>query len=390
MDAETRTRLVEDVERWFVRRGLPHAIDDYSAREDVLTRTVPFLSIVFLAEVVTTAFGDRFTGWAQAGALVLAIAIVIGGIGAVNRARHRRTFALPDDIGPAELALFIVLPAVLAFALDRSSTEAVLLAVGNAVLVGLAFVFAYYGVLPMIVFGLRQVWRRLQTLTQLMARVLPLLLLFVTFVFLNAEMWQVANDFTPAAYTVVTVSIASVAFAFVAVRLPIELDHLARFESWDEVCAIASGTNAPRLPRVVDELTVPLLDLDRRDRRNVSVLLFVSYAVQVLLIGLIVTAVLVVFGVLAIREATILQWTVRPEDSLDAILRFRIGGATHVLTWNHLAVAGFIGVFSMLQFAVQLMRDEDYRAEFSTDVSGEIREVLAVQALYERVVVTAA
>lgn len=73
----------------------------------------------------------------------------------------------------------------------------------------------------------------------------------------------------------------------------------------------------------------------------------------------------------------------QPEDTLDAILRFRIGGATHVLTWNHLAVAGFIGVFSMLQFAVQLMRDEDYRAEFSTDVSGEIREVLAVQALYE-------
>ena len=390
MDAETRTRLVEDVERWFVRRGLPHAIDDYSAREDVLTRTVPFLSLVFLAEVVTTAFGDRFTGWAQAGALAIAIAIVIGGIGAVNRARRRRTFALPDDIGPAELALFIVLPAVLAFTLDRSSTEAALLAVGNTLLVGLAFVFAYYGVLPMIVFGLRQVWRRLQTLTQLMARVLPLLLLFVTFVFLNAEMWQVANDFTPAAYAVVTVSIAAIAFGFVAVRLPIELDHLARFESWDEVCAIASRTNAPHLPLVVDELTVPLLDLDRRDRRNVSVLLFVSYAVQVLLIGLIVTAVLVVFGVLAIREATILQWTVRPEDTLDAILRFRIGGATHVLTWNHLAVAGFIGVFSMLQFAVQLMRDEDYRAEFSTDVSGEIREVLAVQALYERVVVTAA
>lgn len=54
MDAETRTRLVEDVERWFVRRGLPHAIDDYSAREDAPTRTVPFLSLVFLAEVVTT------------------------------------------------------------------------------------------------------------------------------------------------------------------------------------------------------------------------------------------------------------------------------------------------------------------------------------------------
>jgi hypothetical protein len=32
------------------------------------------------------------------------------------------------------------------------------------------------------------------------------------------------------------------------------------------------------------------------------------------------------------------------------------------------------------------MRDQDYREEFSADVSGEIREVLAVQALYEQVV----
>lgn len=389
VDAATRSELVHDVERWFVRRGLPHAIDDYSAREDVLTRTVPFLSLVFVAEVVTTSFGERFTGWAQAGALALAASIVASCIALVNRARARRPFALPDDIGWGELALFVLLPPVLAFVLDRSAVEAVLLGVGNAALVGLAFVFAYFGVLPMIGFGLRQVWRRLRTLTQLIARVLPLLLLFVTFVFLNAEMWQVANDFTPLAYAVVTVAIAVVAFAFVAVRLPIELDHLARFETWDEVCTIAAATNAPRLPRVTDELTVPLLDLDRRDRRNVSVLLFVSYSVQVLLIGVIVTGVLVVFGVLAIREDTILQWTVQPDGSLDAILRFRIGDATHVLTWTHLAVAGFIGVFSMLQFAVQLMRDEDYRAEFSSDVSGEIREVLAVQALYERVVVAA-
>jgi hypothetical protein len=122
----------------------------------------------------------------------------------------------------------------------------------NVVLGGLAFAFAYFGVLPMILFGLRQVWRRVQTLTQLMARVLPLLLLFVTFVFLNAEMWQVANDFTPAAYAVVVGLIAAVAFAFVAVRLPVELEALARFSSWDEVCSIAAASGAPPLPALED------------------------------------------------------------------------------------------------------------------------------------------
>lgn len=390
MDGRDRQRLIDDVERWFVRRGLPHAIDDYSAREDVLTRTVPFLSLVFVVEVITTTFGDRFRGWGQAAALAAAGAIVVGGITVVNRLRRRPAFQLPDDIGLGELALFVAVPVVLAAVFDRSAAEALALLALNVALVGLAFGFAYFGVLPMILFGLRQVWRRLRTLTQLVARVLPLLLLFVTFVFLNAEMWQVANDFTPVAYAIVTGAIAAIAFAFVAVRLPVELEQLATFSSWDEVCTIAGSSGAPPLPAVDDRRGRPALTLDRRDRRNVSVLLFVSYAVQVVLIGAIVAAVLVVFGVLAIRETTILQWTVQEGDTVHALWRFRLGRGTHVLTWEHLAVSGFIGVFSMLQFAVQLLRDQDYRAEFSADVSGEIREVLAVQALYEQVVVKAA
>jgi hypothetical protein len=387
VDARARQRLIDDVERWFVRRGLPHAIDDYSAREDVLTRTVPFLSLVFLVEVITTSFGDRFAGWAQAAALLVAVGVVAVGVGIVNRLRRRPWWALPDDIGIAELSLFVLLPAALAWLLDDSPAEAAVLFAVNLGLVLLAFAFAYFGVLPMIVFGLRQVWRRLRTVTQLMARVLPLLLLFVTFVFLNAEMWQVANDFTPLAYAIVTGAITVVAFAFVAVRLPVELDQLARFSSWDEVCAIAAASSAPPLPTLDDPVAAPAPSLDRGHRRNVSVLLFVSYAVQVVLIGIIVAVVLVVLGVLAIRETTIVQWTVQENDRVDALWRFDMGGGTHVLTWGHLAVSGFIGVFSMLQFAVQLIRDEAYRTEFAADVGGDIREVLAVQALYERAVV---
>ena len=38
-------------ERWFVRQGLPHLIDSYSVREDVLTRMFPFLSLVVFLEL---------------------------------------------------------------------------------------------------------------------------------------------------------------------------------------------------------------------------------------------------------------------------------------------------------------------------------------------------
>ena len=272
---EGRERLIGDVERWFVRRGLPHAIEDYSAREDVLTRTVPFLSLVFLVEVVTAVFGDRFNGWAQAAALAGAAMIVLAAVALVNRVRRRPRFQRPDDVGVAELALFVVVPAVVALLFDRSTGEAALLALVNLGLVSLAFVFAYFGVLPMVLFGLRQVWRRLRTLTQLVARVLPLLLLFVTFVFFNAEMWQVAHDFTPVSYAIVTAAIALAAFAFVAARTPAELDALAQFGSWDEVVDLAGGSGAPPLPSSDVPAGLPAVELDGRDRRNVQVLLFV-------------------------------------------------------------------------------------------------------------------
>jgi hypothetical protein len=155
------------------------------------------------------------------------------------------------------------------------------------------------------------------------------------------------------------------------------------------VWALADGSGAPPLPSRDAPAGVPAVELDGRDRRNVAVLLFVSFAVQVVLIGLIVGVVLVALGVLAIRERTVLQWTVHDSDQLPVLWRFGLAGSTHVLTWEHLAVSGFVAVFAMLQFAVQLLRDEAYRAEFYADVAVEIREVLAVQALYQRAVVPA-
>ena len=42
---------IEAIEAWFRRRGLPHFIEDYSARRDILTRASPFLTLVLLLEV---------------------------------------------------------------------------------------------------------------------------------------------------------------------------------------------------------------------------------------------------------------------------------------------------------------------------------------------------
>ena len=43
---------IAELERGFRRDGLPNLILDFSAAEDVFTRAIPFLSIVFVLEIV--------------------------------------------------------------------------------------------------------------------------------------------------------------------------------------------------------------------------------------------------------------------------------------------------------------------------------------------------
>ena len=67
---------VAATERWFLRRGIPHFIEDYSAGEDVFTRALPVLALVLLAQLVGAVNLD-WPWWANTGALVGANAVVV-------------------------------------------------------------------------------------------------------------------------------------------------------------------------------------------------------------------------------------------------------------------------------------------------------------------------
>jgi len=300
----------------------------------------------------------------------------------VNTWRDRRPFQRPEQVGLVELALFVVVPAILPalFSNERVVRSLAVMAINVAIL-GVVYVVTGYGLLPMIRFGAKQLARRTTELGQLMARSLPLLLLLTTFVFLNAEMWQVASDFAPAFYAIAVSFIVLSAMGFLAMRAPREVADLECFGSWSEVEDLIADTDAPLVgmgPCHPDE-PPDVEPLSRTDRANVSLLLVISQLVQVVLVGLVIGAFYVIFGLLAVREATISQWTTSPHEPLATLDLF---GSAIVVTWEHLAVAGFIGAFSALQFAVSMATDSAYRDEFYEEVTAEIREVLAVRTLY--------
>ena len=376
--------VIQATERWFVRRGLPHAISDYSAREDVWTRAWPFLLLVLFIELFAS-FGDRFDGWAQLGVFAAGAGVLLGAFVLVNLMRGRRPFRLPDDIGVFELAAFVIAPAVLPlWFTDRGWAGAAVLIGVNLAVLAVAFLVTSYGLVPALRVGLLQAVSQLRTVTQLVARGLPLLLLITAFVFLNAEMWQVAHDFSPALFAICVGFLVLLALSFLALRVPREIVDLARFESWQACSEMARATDAP----IADQLpeldgTPPEPQLTRVELVNVGILLTISQAVQTLLLGAIAGVFYVGFGLLAVRRDTILQWTTSTE--LDPLLEFGLLGEQLVLTWEHLAVSGFIAAFSVLQFAVASVTDATYRDEFYDDVAGDVRNVLAVRAIVRAV-----
>lgn len=372
----------ESVERWFRHRGVPHVIHDYRASTDVFTRAVPFLALVFFVEFLAS-FGDRYDGWAQFGVFCAGVAISLGAVGAVNWFRGRRLLQLPDRVGGLELAVFVLVPPILpALFSDHWWSDALGLALINVGILAGTYAVVSFGLLPMVAWAGAYTKQQIAFIGRLIGRILPLLLLFSAFLFLNAEVWQVAHDFTWTYYTIVLGVFGLIALGSVAVRVPSELVGLSRFDSWEQVCELIDGSDSPLAhsePPTGCELS-DMPPLSRLDRVNFGLLMFVAQAVRVVLVGVVIGAFYVAFGLLAVREATIVSWVA--SDALDPLARFGLFGNELVLTRELLAVSGFIATLSALQFAVSTITDKIYREHFYDDMANEAREVLATRVLY--------
>ena len=373
------------VRAWFVRRGVPHLIDDYSARDKIWTRAASFLVLVFLAELFLT-FDPDVAGWAQAGLFLAGVAIVAVGVIGVNRIRGRRPLQRPDDIGAPELALFVFVPPILATlaADDRTTSFLAWVGVNVGVLV-VTYLVTSFALLAMLRWALGRMWTQVSHLGDLLLKSLPLLVLFSAFLFLNAEIWRVAHDFDTTYFFIVVGGIVALGSLMVAMFLAREVEVLAGFETWAEVCELCedsplAGTDAATLEGAPGHES-----LDRLERVNLALVMFVSLAIQIVLVVVGIFVLYVVFGLLTVRLPTIESWITVPVPGDDIWFETDAFGPTVALTRQLVLVASFIAVFAGFQFTVSVLTDASYRKEFADDLSREIRESLAVRALVRTV-----
>ena len=380
LDDDARADLERRTERWFVRRGLPHFIDGYSATRDIFTRASGFLLFVFVLELLG-ALNTEFRWWQNVLALLGALAIGLVSLIGVNRMRGRPRFQRPDTIGTVELGVFVLAPALIPLVVGGfQARQAFGVAMTNLSILLVVFVVTSYGLVPMTRWAFGQVFHQIRNVTNLFVRSLPLLLLFTMFMFFNAEVWKITDDIPDLFFAIALGILVVVGSLFVLMRFPRELRELSKFESWTTVADLATGS--PMAVVDIDGLADPPVvpALKRRARINVGLVLFASQATQILLVTAAIGLFYVAFGMFTIVQTTVEQWT--GSENLDEWARWTLGDHDLLLSGELVRTAIFIAAVAGLQFTVAALTDSTYRDEFYDEISGDIRSAIAVRDLY--------
>lgn len=319
-------QAVADAEQWFVRHGLPYFVDS-------------------------------------------------------ERSAARRALATPRLIVLAGVALVVGSAAGVAVGLlDNDATNGT--AAGSVAVGVVAAVYAASALRawPIATWAVSRTFRSLGMLFPLVTRALPLLLLFVTFLFINTEVWQVATSLEGGILWGAVLLFGLLAVGFLLVRLPEELDKVDDEIHGSRLVSSCKGTPLENVAvRLVDGTgdQAGLLedtDITGYQKANLILVLLISQIVQVLLLAFAVFFFFLVFGSVVMKRAVVETWIGHFPNPLIP----GVPGLTVELT----QVAVFLAAFSGLYFTVYAVTDEIYRKQFFTAIIDELEHAVGVRAVY--------
>jgi intracellular septation protein A len=316
----------QEIEPWFLRNGLPYFVptERERARQALRPRkAVPLMVLVAL--------------------------VAVAAAGALTWATGEKSFA------PATLSLIAVLAATF-YAVTALRAR------------------------PILAWALRRTRRSLRQLLPMVTRALPLLLLFITFLFINAEVWQLSATLDGSVLWLTLLLFGTIAIGFLLVRLPEEVDKVDDFIDVDMIRRATRTTPieepvAELLDREHDQVLLQQYgDVPGFERWNLILVLLVTQVAQVLLLAMAVFGFFLVFGGIVMTEGVQQAWTAQ-ED---------VANLPYVdnLSVELVQVATFLAAFSGLYFAVAVMTDENYRVQFFSEVLHELEQAVGVRAGY--------
>ncbi|WP_211348929.1 hypothetical protein [Nocardioides litoris] len=217
----------------------------------------------------------------------------------------------------------------------------------------------------------------LRLLVPVTSQALPLLLVFVTFLFINAEAWQMTANLPGPLLWLTVLLLMGLAVVFLLVRLPEEVDRVDDAVDADFLRRTTRGTPlesaAERLlARGADP--APYAQVTGYDRANLILVLLVVQVVQVLLLVVAVFCYFLVFGSLVMTPSVQEAWT-GLDDGINNIGNLSV---SYQLT----KVSLFLAAFSGLYFTVSAVTDETYRARFFASVTEHLERAVGMRTVY--------
>ena len=296
---------------------------------------------------------------------------------AAHAAMHpRRTVPLVVVVAVAAVGTAVLLGLVFE---DLSLGTAALTFIGVAA--GLAYAVTALRARPIVTWALERTLGSLRQLLPTVTRALPLLIVFVTFLFINAEVWHVSSNLDGGVLWLVVLLFLVMGIGFFLVRLPEEIDRADDELDDARIVAITSqsplGDEARALAERRPGALVQEIEISRFERVNLTVALVVVQLSQVLLVALTLLLFLMLFGTIARKEEVVEVW-------IDDQQTTHVPGVDN-LSVELLQVSVFLAAFSVLYVSVTAVTDETYRTQFFTGVMTEMERAIAVRAAYNAV-----
>lgn len=276
---------------------------------------------------------------------LVAIAPLVGWL--VSKTARRVGPVIGSAVGLVSLIALVVVPHVAFDPHDGPSHRTTLLAAA-AVLIG-----TYTGLGSLVRWSARRVRRELTTMGPMVARVLPILMLAVLFLFFSVEIWQVMVELSwPRTFAVLGVVVA-LTVLLVGISTRDDILHELR-------------DRGPEHP------------LRRGERINLVMVPVVATLIQAALFATLVFFFFLTLGWIAVPDVTETRWTLRPLNDTGGLLFGLPVSVTLV------RVSLMLAVFSALNLAAAAASDAVHKARFVRPMLDEVVRGLAAREAYLR------
>ena len=231
---------------------------------------------------------------------------------------------------------------------------------------------------PILAFALSRTLGSVRFLVPMASRALPLLLVFVTFLFVNAEAWQMTTNLPFGLLWFTVLLMLGLAVLFLMVRLPEEVDRVD--DEVDDAFIIRACAGTPLEEGSREVAADPSVDPQHHaqvtgfERWNLILVLLVIQTVQVVLLSVTVFVFFMLFGSLVMQTETQLAWT--GADSVgEAPLLSNV-------SLSLMKVSLFLASFSGFYFTVSAVTDDTYRRQFFSVVESPLERAVGMRAVY--------